>query len=708
MAKDTEEKIILDVDTQSSVKSLAELKAALKDAKGALLGAEEGTEEYNKALERCAELQHQQTVMTEQIKFATDDFGQKMSNVAGVAGAFTGAIGAVNGALKLMGSDAEVGTEAIAKMQSIMALTQGFQAIDQGSKAFAGMLQPIKLATASMGGFKKALIGTGIGAIVVLIGALIAHFDELTEALGITEEATAGIGKAFDKLKEIWAGTSKVLVNGVINFAKIIKTYFTTIGKGIKQLFTGDFSGLVDTFKNGFEEAKGYVKNALNVTEVYAEGVKQHNDKLAEEATKKAKEEAEKQAEENKKKWDKYVADTRAGLEMALKLRESTEKEGWKLTEEGKKYMDGYFSNLKKLYKADSKEYQQLLVEENQYNREYLAKREADRAAEEQKKLADEQTARNAELQALKNDLTKRQIALRENYLQGTLTKEEYTEQLKQLDNDYNQSYLDALQNQLTAYTLNEEQKVAITEKINSTLAAMANAKGEGETATGETTNPFEAVQFGLDSITQSLATLGADDSISKVIAQMGVFTKSIDTASGKIKQGKANWKDYSNMAVAGLNMIGGMLSSVAQQQDTNDKEGFERAKALNIAAAVMNTFSGAIAAYQSLAGIPMVGPVLGAVAAAAIATFGGIQIANIKKQKFGNGGGDTDTASATASIPQISTADLPTVSQPNEIATLTGNSVEEKINDTRVYVLENDITTTQNNVKTTVDESTF
>ena len=35
-----------------------------------------------------------------------------------------------------------------------------------------------------MGGFKKALISTGIGALVVALGALVANWDKVTKALG--------------------------------------------------------------------------------------------------------------------------------------------------------------------------------------------------------------------------------------------------------------------------------------------------------------------------------------------------------------------------------------------------------------------------------------------------------------------------------------------------------------------------------------------
>ena len=52
-----------------------------------------------------------------------------------------------------------------------------------------------------------------------------------------------------------------------------------------------------------------------------------------------------------------------------------------------------------------------------------------------------------------------------------------------------------------------------------------------------------------------------------------------------------------------------------------------------------IHTKDGAIAAYKSLAGIPIVGPILGAIAAAAVIVYGGIQAAGIAAIGFKKGG---------------------------------------------------------------------
>ena len=51
------------------------------------------------------------------------------------------------------------------------------------SKLFVSASKGIKLAGLSLNLFKKALIATGIGAIVVLVGTLVANFDKLKDAI---------------------------------------------------------------------------------------------------------------------------------------------------------------------------------------------------------------------------------------------------------------------------------------------------------------------------------------------------------------------------------------------------------------------------------------------------------------------------------------------------------------------------------------------
>ena len=72
-----------------------------------------------------------------------------------------------------------------------------------------------------------------------------------------------------------------------------------------------------------------------------------------------------------------------------------------------------------------------------------------------------------------------------------------------------------------------------------------------------------------------------------------------------------------------------------ADEEYKQGKAGFERNKGVQIAQAIIGTIQGAVQAFTSLAGIPIVGPVLGSIAAAAALASGYAQVALIKKSTY-------------------------------------------------------------------------
>lgn len=92
----------------------------------------------------------------------------------------------------------------------------------------------------------------------------------------------------------------------------------------------------------------------------------------------------------------------------------------------------------------------------------------------------------------------------------------------------------------------------------------------------------------------------------------------------------------------------GDAISSVLALQQSGGKEGGKIAKTAAIAQATMKTYESATSAYASLAGIPYVGPVLGAAAAGAAVAAGLANVSQIKSAgSFATGGivGGTSTS---------------------------------------------------------------
>lgn len=106
-------------------------------------------------------------------------------------------------------------------------------------------------------------------------------------------------------------------------------------------------------------------------------------------------------------------------------------------------------------------------------------------------------------------------------------------------------------------------------------------------------------------------------------------------SANASLEEAKITAKYDAEIKAAGENSAEGQRLEEEKQaaiSATKKKASKKQAK-IEIAQALLDTAMNAIKAYQSMASIPVVGPALGAVAAAAAVAFGMVQVATIKKQ---------------------------------------------------------------------------
>lgn len=197
---------VLKIDTGQAQKSVKDLRNELKELRSTMLSTEKGTEEYNKALQQAAEIQHTLKEQMEEVNASAMDFGQIASNCTKAVGGLVAGFQAANAVMNLFGVENEDVIKSLQKMQSLMALTQAFPAIDSSIKAFQRLALVIKSSTTALQGFSKAAIATGLGAIVVALGLLIANWDKLTNAVNTFIGNNPRLTKALDdintKIKE--------------------------------------------------------------------------------------------------------------------------------------------------------------------------------------------------------------------------------------------------------------------------------------------------------------------------------------------------------------------------------------------------------------------------------------------------------------------------------------------------------------------------
>ena len=197
---DIERDIVLRVksETDQAQGQFKNLKQELRSIENELnkmaAAGQTGTAAFNKLQQRAGEVKDQIGDTKNAIKalssdtFKLDAFAQ---GAQGIAGGFA----AAQGAMALFGSENKAVEEAIKKTQGAMALLQGVTAITNilqkdsaFSLAFLGKAQKANAAATEVGtkatkGFSKALMATGIGALVVGLGLLIANFEDVKKVV---------------------------------------------------------------------------------------------------------------------------------------------------------------------------------------------------------------------------------------------------------------------------------------------------------------------------------------------------------------------------------------------------------------------------------------------------------------------------------------------------------------------------------------------
>ena len=192
----------------------------------------------------------------------------------------------------------------------------------------------------------------------------------------------------------------------------------------------------------------------------------------------------------------------------------------------------------------------------------------------------------------------------------------------------------------------------------------------------------------------ESSLGLGAD--YANVVQDFSaMFTQMSDII---MKDGEVAFSSYTQMASSGIQAVGSLLNALSNEQNTSSREGFEAQKKYQISATVMNTLAGVINAWSSaLAITPPLGPILGGINSAMIASLGAVQIAKIAKQRFGE---ESNVSSSAINSTLIA---------PTQYSQAVQNAnIESKLGDNRVVVSVEEINRVQDRVNVQVDENTY
>lgn len=219
------------------------------------------------------------------------------------------------------------------------------------------------------------------------------------------------------------------------------------------------------------------------------------------------------------------------------------------------------------------------------------------------------------QLQAQIEELNKAGFASEEAKAANNLEILRLQDQLNQnLDSKYEEdqlNFIDALNKKVSDFLKNNQ---ALLEQINGTLQAAQSV-----------VDAFQAFQ--------DLKNVEASEKIKKDSEdEMALLTANAEAAialEGTTEEQKKKIKDDYNKAVAKAEY------DRALKEYNLAKEAFDNGKKLQIASAIISTIQGGVQAFTSLAGIPVVGPILGAIAAAAALATGYAQVSIIKATTY-------------------------------------------------------------------------
>lgn len=667
----------LDKAIEETDKQTVSLKTQLREATQELIRAQEEFGDYSKAALDAAK---KVAGLKDQIQEAKEtsqlfDPGARFQAATGAIAAGANAVQGYQAALGLLGVEGEAAQQTLLKVQSAMALSQSLSGIADSAKDFQRLGAVAKQALA---GIRTGIAATGIGVLVVALGAIVAYWDDIKEAVNGVSSEQKELNALADK--DLQSQQSKLdSIGGQENILKlqgksekdILKLKIAQTDEVIKatenQIAQNDITAKaqIKAAQRNKEILTGIIKfiqtplvlllegvdavgKALGQNFELAKGFSQLIDKGASlifdpEGERKKAEETRKESLKGLEK----LKNDRAGLQLAVKNidEQATKDAKAKQDEANKKSEEQRKKELEELQKQKDalKSIEDKTAKDIQ---DLKAKTEADKVALQKERDL-------AELESIKlstEEKEKARLAILDKYkiLEAEAKLKDDEEQKKKDDEKLakdQEALIKKLELDKEFETLNfEQQRALLTERENQLL----NDKTLSEEQRTKLEDQYAEAR--------------------KTIAQ---------------KEAEAKAKN--------IQAVSDLLGNVSKLLGESTAAG----KAAAVAQATISTYQSAVQSYNSLSGIPIVGPALGAVAAG-VAVASGIgnvkKILSVKTPGGGGGGGSVPSGGGAPSIPTTA----PTF---NVVGNAGVNQIQQTLGaqqPVQAYVVANNVTTAQ------------
>ena len=654
--------------------------------------------------------------------------------VQGVVAGFS----AYSGVMGLLGVESKETEKLLLKVQSAMAIQQGLSGIAGAVDSFkllgTTIVQKVVTAFSTLRG---AIISTGIGALVVGLGILIANFDKVKTALGFAtvaqqayndtlEDYQGGAKTAIEKTNQVRAAFDNAKA-GVLSKKEALEIYNTTLGdtlgkaKNLEQaedLYNKKAGVYIQIMglkaqanalfaKSADEAAKGIVaanEDNVGLFDKFKSAVLLQIGSVAGATTTIA--EGQKKgtalAQENAKKNSEALY--QEGLKLGTQAEKLERDNAIKITDIKEK-------SVAKVKKIDDKGAKDKLE----------AAKKAEEIRVQQLKNTDAIIEENR-LLAVKNEFTKSQLELEDKHQNEIdaqlaflnskeINKEEYEKRALLIDKKYQVLQGDLL----TAKAIKDEEdrkaKEAVTKAGREKELVDIKANNDAKLAEVLRVNAAsgddspEAAMLKIENI--AAAKLEAENAAYLIekeqkAGQLGELALLEETHKNKLIQitdeGAAAKKAISQKEFEHRQL---MLKATADGLTAlSDIIGKETAagKAMAVAASLINTYSAIAGQLKAFSGVPVPGYAIAQAIVTGLAGFAAVRnILKVQVPKGGGGGGST--GSASLSMPSVSaTAPLAPQAQVTNLSQSSINAVGNAAN--RAYVLETDVSNNQERIR--------
>ena len=554
--------------------------------------------------------------------------------------------------------------------------------------AFKGTLKGVT------GGFKSlrvAVLSTGIGALILAVSALTAAFTGSEEGqnkfakimtvigaltgnlVDLLADLGEGIISVFENPKEALLNFKDLLVENITNRFNAILDTVGYVGKAMKLVFEGEFSKALDVGKKAASSLVDTFTGVPNTIDKATEATKEFVKEQVNEA-KAAASVADMRAKADKIERKLIVDRSKLESEIALLRLKSRQEDEFTAQERKQALLD-----------AQALE-EQLLAQET----EYLELR---RDAQVLENTFSRSNKENLDKEAQAIAEVNRVVARRADAARST--QRELNRVSKEIERD-EQAKAKEEQAKIDADIKKEADRLAAIQKIQDEF----KIKQEDKEAQTNLQKAELEEQRKLAELDKLNATEEEKQAIRDYYAQAKLDAEDADTqASIELSNKEAEAKKQ-NLAAVG-NALSSFASLVGEQTGAG--------KAAAIAATLISTYQSAQDSYKSLAGIPIIGPALGAAAAAVAVASGFKQIQAIKATKVPNDRGKSNVATPGASS-VTAAAQAPSFNVVGGGATnqLAGLLAEETQKPVKAYVVSNEVTTAQSLDRNIVESATL